>query len=154
MTTRLLRVCAWLALAAIVFVTVSPIGYRPRDIVSTNFDRAAAYAVLSALFVFAYPRHRWTVAALVLLTAGGAEIFQWLSPTRHPHLMDAAMKTAGGVSGLFAGILLHTGAARLRVGQRSSLSEPVRDFTHLDGPARPIPSMASSHGARSGNVAS
>ena len=112
MTTRLFRVGAWLALIAIIFVTVSPIGLRPRDLVSTNFDRAAAYAVLSALFVFAYPRHRWMVAALVVLAAGGVEIFQFLSPTRHPQLMDAAVKAVGGMTGLFAGILLHTGATR------------------------------------------
>ncbi|MGB3814697.1 MAG: VanZ family protein [Shinella sp.] len=113
MTIRLIRIGAWLALAAIIFVTVSPIGLRPRDLVSTNLDRAAAYAVLSALFVFAYPRHRWTVAALVILTAGGAELLQLLSPMRHPQLMDATVKAAGGVVGLFAGILLHSGVTRL-----------------------------------------
>lgn len=118
MTIRLFRIGAWLALAAIIFVTVSPIGLRPRDLVSTNFDRAAAYAVLSALFVFAYPRHRWTVAALVVLAAGGVELLQFLSPMRHPQLMDAAVKAAGGVAGLFAGILLHSGAARLRSDSR------------------------------------
>lgn len=118
MTTRLFRTGAWLALAAIIFVTVSPIGYRPQDIVSTNFDRAAAYAFLSALFVFAYPRYRWTVAALVLATAGGAELFQWLSPMRHPHLLDAAVKAAGGVVGLLAGSLLHSGAARFYSAER------------------------------------
>ncbi|WP_411034967.1 VanZ family protein [Shinella sp. BYT-45] len=118
MTTRLFRIGAWFALAAIIFVTVSPIGYRPRDLVSTNFDRAAAYAILSALFVFAYPRHRWTVAALMVATAGAAELFQFLSPMRHPHLMDAAVKAAGGGVGLCAGTLLHSGAARLRIDNR------------------------------------
>ncbi|MBN9056710.1 MAG: hypothetical protein BGO06_24825 [Shinella sp. 65-6] len=119
MTIRLFRIGAWLALAAIVFVTVSPIGYRPRDLVSTNFDRAAAYAVLSALFVFAYPRHRWAVAALVVLVAGGAELFQYLSPTRHPQLMDAAVKAAGGLAGLIAGTLLHMGMSQRGSGDRS-----------------------------------
>ena len=91
MLTRLIRIGAWLALAAILFVTVSPIGYRSHDVVSTDFDRAAAYAVLSALFVFAYPRHRLAIAVLVVLVAGGAELFQFISPTRHPHLADAAV---------------------------------------------------------------
>lgn len=136
MTTRLLRASAWLALAIIIFVTVSPIGYRPHDIVSTNFDRAAAYAVLSALFVFAYPRHRWTVAALVILTAGGAEIFQWLSPTRHPHLLDAATKAVGGVTGLFAGVLLHSGAARFHSAESGKTSRLTnsRDISSGKGP--------------------
>ena len=121
MTTRLFRIGAWLFLAAIIFVTISPIGLRPRDLVSTNFDRAAAYAVMSALFVFAYPRHLWTVAALVVATAGGVELFQFLSPTRHPHLMDAAVKAAGGMAGLLAGILLHTGTARLRMTDQAAI---------------------------------
>lgn len=123
MTTRLFRVGAWLLLAAIIFVTISPIGLRPRDMVSTNFDRAAAYAVMSALFVFAYPRHRWTVAALVFAAAGGVELIQFLSPTRHPHLMDAAVKAAGGIAGLLAGILLHSGTARLRMPDRSEAAD-------------------------------
>ncbi|GMB79559.1 hypothetical protein NN6n1_03410 [Shinella zoogloeoides] len=113
MLIRLIRIGAWLGLAAILFVTVSPIGYRPHDVVSTDFDRAAAYAVLSALFVFAYPRHRLAVAALVVLVAGGAELFQFISPTRHARLADAAVKAAGGIGGLFAGSLLHAGVMQL-----------------------------------------
>lgn len=114
MTHRLLRIAAWLALATILFVTISPIGLRPRDIISTNFDRAAAYAVMSALFVFAYPRHWWAVAVLVIVTVGGAELFQFLSPTRHPGLMDAMVKAAGGALGLIIGLLLYSGTKRFR----------------------------------------
>ena len=141
MTTRLFRAGAWLAFAAVIFVTLSPIGYRPQDIVSTNFDRAAAYAVLSGLFIIAYPRQRWIVAALVILTAGGAEMLQWLSPTRHPHLLDVAFKVAGGIAGLFAGSLLHAGASWWRKGS----SDPVKDFTRLAGPT---PSVAATQGSR------
>jgi hypothetical protein len=114
MTTRLLRIGAWLALAAVIFVTISPIGLRPRDVVSTNFDRAAAYAVMSALFVFAYPRHWRMVAVLMIVTAGGAELFQYLSPTRHPQPMDAAIKVSGGAFGLLAGHLLYLGRTRFQ----------------------------------------
>lgn len=117
-TTRLFRIAAWLAFAAIIFVTISPIGFRPRDVISTNFDRAAAYAAMSALFVFAYPRHWWTVAVLVVVTAGGAELFQFVSPMRHPQLMDVAVKAAGGVLGLVVGLLLYSGTTRFPVESR------------------------------------
>lgn len=127
MLTRLIRIGAWLALAAILFVTISPIGYRPHDVVSTDFDRAAAYAILSALFVFAYPRHRLAVGALVVLVAGGAELFQFISPTRHPHLADAAVKAAGGIGGLFAGSLLHSGMAQLLSGARRAPAVPAEE---------------------------
>ena len=118
MTIRVLRLAAWLALAAILFVTISPIGLRPRDIVSTNFDRAAAYAVMSALFVFAYPRQWWAVAGLVIVTVGGAELFQFLSPTRHPGLIDAVVKAGGGAVGLVAGLLLCSATAKFRGNDR------------------------------------
>lgn len=127
MLIRLIRIGAWLALAAILFVTVSPIGYRPHDVVSTDFDRAAAYAVLSALFVFAYPRHRLAIAVLVVLVAGGAELFQFISPTRHPHLADAMVKAAGGIGGLFAGSLLHSGMAQLLSGARRAPAVPAEE---------------------------
>ena len=118
MTHRLLRIAAWLALATILFVTISPIGLRPRDIISTNFDRAAAYAVMSALFVFAHPRHWWAVAMLVIVTVGGAELFQFLSPTRHPGLIDAMVKAAGGAAGLLVGLLFSSGTRRFRAETR------------------------------------
>lgn len=110
--TRLSRTVAWLFLAAIVFVTVSPIGYRPHDVVSTNFDRAAAYAALSALFVIAYPRRPWIVLALTIAAAVGAELLQWLSPMRHPGMIDVAVKAAGGIIGVLAGVLFHVAARR------------------------------------------
>ncbi len=99
----ILRAAAWLSLAAILFVTISPIGLRPHTITTVNLDRAAAYAVMAAIFVLAYPRH-WKLVALLLI--GGAlaiETLQYLSPTRHPQLLDATVKGAGAAAGTVAG---------------------------------------------------
>jgi VanZ family protein len=99
MTSRLLKAAAWLSLLAIIVVTVSPIGFRPPTISSTDFDRAAALAVCAGAFVLAYPQ-RWTTAALLMvLAAFGIEALQYLSPTRHPHLMDASVKAGGALAG-------------------------------------------------------
>ena len=73
------------------------------------------------------------MGALVILTAGGAEMLQWLSPTRHPHLLDVAFKVAGGIVGLFAGSLLHAGASWWRKGS----SEPVKVSPGLQARPRP-----------------
>lgn len=108
MTAKLLKWAAWLCLVLILFATVSPIGLRPRDLMPVNVDRALAFCLMAGLFTLAYPR-RWIV--IVLLTTGGAvfiEALQYLSPTRHAHLADAAVKAMGAAVGVgVAKILVH-----------------------------------------------
>lgn len=97
---------AWLALALIVFVTVSPIGLRPHTITTVSIDRAGAFAVASLLFVLAYPK-QWKLAAVLLIAgAMGMELLQYLSPTRHAHLADASVKAGGSAVGILCGYCL------------------------------------------------
>lgn len=108
MTRILLKIVAWLTLAFIVFATVSPIDLRPHDFLPVDLDRALAFAVLSFLFVIAYPRH-WKLCALLMVVATlPIEMLQYLSPSRHPHLIDAAIKAAGATIGILAGWMVHT----------------------------------------------
>lgn len=87
-------------LTAIAFVTVSPIEWRPPDIIDTDIDRAAAFAVLGGLFTGAYPR-RWRQIALgVAVIACGLEIMQLLSETRHAQFSDALVKISGSLIGI------------------------------------------------------
>lgn len=105
------KALAWLLLAAILFVTVSPIGLRPHTIITVNIDRAGAYAVTALLFALAYP-HRWKRVALLLIgSAFLFEVMQVLSPTRHAHFEDAAVKSLGVCAGLAIGY----GLSRLSV---------------------------------------
>jgi len=108
MTHRFFKPLAWLALAAIVFVTVSPIGLRPSDIAPVNIDRAAAFALMAFLFVVAYPRQWILCAVLLLLGAGGIEMLQFLSPTRHAHVDDALVKAGGAAFGCAMGWAVNT----------------------------------------------
>lgn len=97
------KTLAWLLLAAILFVTVSPIGLRPHTIITVSIDRAGAYAVTALLFALAYP-HRWKRVALLLIgSAFLFEVMQVLSPTRHAHFEDAAVKSLGVCAGLAIG---------------------------------------------------
>ena len=100
MTKKARQFAAWSALAAIVFVTVSPIGLRPGDIFPVDIDRALAFAVLAILFVLAYPRHSLTVGVVMVLGAGLIEALQMLSPTRHAEINDALVKAAGALIGV------------------------------------------------------
>ncbi|WP_337266367.1 VanZ family protein [Oryzifoliimicrobium ureilyticus] len=108
MTRTPLIFLAWLALAAIVFVTISPIGLRPRDVAPVDFDRAAAFALTAFLFVIAYPRHWMICAVLIVFSAFGIEALQYLSPSRHAHLHDALVKSAGAVVGSLIGWVSNT----------------------------------------------
>lgn len=114
MTTRLFKILPWLALAAIIFATISPIRLRPHDIASVDVDRAGAFAVMALLFVLAYPRQWIVCAVLLILGAGGIELLQYLSPTRHAHLEDATVKAAGAAIGCLVGWTINQIISRLR----------------------------------------
>ena len=103
MIRRLFRLSVWLALAAILFATLSPIELRPEDLLPVNYDRAIAFAAVSALFVLAYPRNWFWVGLAIVVGAGAIELLQELSPTRHADATDALVKAAGASLGVLAG---------------------------------------------------
>jgi VanZ family protein len=102
-TIPVLRTTAWVLLAFIFFVTVSPIDLRPPTLTSVNLDRGSAYAVAGMLFAIAYPRRWKTSAALLIVGALGFELLQELQPTRHARIDDALIKSAGAAAGIAIG---------------------------------------------------
>lgn len=99
MTNRFPKYVAWSVLLLILIVTVCPIGFRPHTLTTVGLDRAAAFAFCSAAFVLAYPRYWLAIIVAGIAAAFGIEALQFLSPTRHPHLMDAIVKAAGVIAG-------------------------------------------------------
>lgn len=103
MTKKFFKIFSWLLIAAVIFVTVSPIGLRPHTLTTVSVDRAAAFALIGCAFAIAYPR-RWLSLALFLLAAAfGIEILQYMAPTRHPQFADASVKAAGALLGMTIG---------------------------------------------------
>ncbi|MHA1554036.1 MAG: VanZ family protein [Alphaproteobacteria bacterium] len=100
MTSMLLKILAWLSLAALVVVTLGHIDVRPITLISANVERLAAFAVVGLLFGVAYPRRHWAIAIAIVATALGLEALQSLSPTRHGEILDSAIKISGGIVGL------------------------------------------------------
>ena len=100
-----LRVLAWLLLAGLIFVTLSPINLRPISPLPTQVERAAALMVVGFVFALAYPRRLWLVAFIVLGSTVLLEVLQLASPSRHGRLIDVAVKLVGGAAGLAAGAL-------------------------------------------------
>ncbi|MBB4142943.1 VanZ family protein [Rhizobium rhizoryzae] len=107
MSEKLFKILAWSTLAFIIFATVSPIGLRPHDVLPVNVDRALAFALLSCLFVVAYPRYFLISTAFIIASAFAIELLQYLQPTRHPEVRDALIKAAGAAFGLLAGWLIN-----------------------------------------------
>ena len=102
---RFARIAAWIGLALIIFVTVSPISVRPSTVSTTDLDRALAFFVMSGLFIVAYPTRVLPIAVALLLAAFATELMQYLSLTRHPQFHDAVVKAIGVLVGIGCGLL-------------------------------------------------
>jgi hypothetical protein len=100
--------------ATIAFATLSPLSIRPPVIFTVNADRMLAFAGLLALVVIAYPRRLRYALVTSLLLPSALELMQTLSPTRHADAIDALVKTAGGIIGCLAGLLVVLVARRIR----------------------------------------
>ena len=61
-----------------------------------HFVHVVAFAVVGALFAFAYPGRLLVVSCIVIGGAALLELAQTLTPDRHGTLMDALDKIAGG----------------------------------------------------------
>jgi VanZ family protein len=101
-----LRVLAWLLLAGLIFVTLSPINLRPISLLPTQLERAMALAIVGCAFALAYPRRLPVVIVLVLGSTLLLELFQLLAPSRHGRVIDVAVKLVGGGFGIVVGTLL------------------------------------------------
>jgi len=101
--TRTIQLAAWLLLAAIIVVTLGPIGMRPSSGANVEVERALAFVGLGFLFALAYPRHVWWTALLVVLCTCGLEVLQNLRPDRHGRELDALVKVMGGIGGMIIG---------------------------------------------------
>lgn len=120
MPKRLLPILAWLLLAAIAFVTLSPIGLRPESGFSPNYERFAAFAMVGAAFALAYPRHLWLVLALVLGAAIAFEALQLVTVARHGRLWDLFVKLLGGTVGIAGGVVVRLVWERIAAARAST----------------------------------
>ncbi len=111
--TRLIIAAAWAAILIIAYATLTKVGFvygiyfklapllrQPEMQTYAHFEHVIAFALLGALFTFAYPKRLWLVCCIVLGGAVLLEIAQTLTPDRHGTLIDALEKIAGGVLGI------------------------------------------------------
>ena len=111
------RFSAWIGLALIVFVTISPIDARPSNVITTDLDRALAFVAMSGLFVVAYPRCVLAISVVLFFGAFVIELTQFASMTRHPQMHDAVVKALGVIAGVSGGLLANFLLRRLSRGK-------------------------------------
>jgi len=122
-TTQFAIAAAWIAVIAIAYATLTHVGFvyaiyfklapylmRPAMQTYAHFEHVIAFAILGALFGFAYPRRLILVCVIVFGAAALLEIMQTMTPDRHGTWIDALEKMAGGA----AGITIARTAQRLR----------------------------------------
>jgi VanZ family protein len=90
---------AWTGLAAIAFVTTSPIDARP-VVTDIKIEHFGAFALIGLLFTFAYPRKVLLILTLVVGAAVCLEALQLIAPGRHGRLVDLTIKVMGGGFGV------------------------------------------------------
>jgi len=104
MIQRISAIVGWLALAFIVYATLSPIEYRP-VVANIQLEHFAAFALVGLAFALAYPNRVLLVVAIILGSAFGLEALQLLTPDRHARVIDMLVKAAGGICGIGFGQL-------------------------------------------------
>jgi VanZ family protein len=104
MIQRVSVIAGWLALAFIVYATLSPIDARP-VLAGLQFEHFAAFALMGLAFGLAYPSRLFLVVAIVVGSAVVLEALQLLTPDRHGRILDALVKAAGGICGIGVGQL-------------------------------------------------
>jgi len=110
---KLIIIAAWASIGFIAYATLAhvqfvyaiyyklaPILRGPEIHAYVRFEHVIAFAVLGALFCFAYPRHLFVVCTIVFGSAVLLELLQNLTPDRHASLGDAVEKLAGGAGGI------------------------------------------------------
>jgi len=107
MIKSLARPIAWLLLIGILFVTISPIQFRPTTGEPPNVERFAAFALVGIAFAIGYPRKWLLLACLVIASAFAFEAAQLLAPSRHARFDDAAVKAVGGLVGTIVGAVIN-----------------------------------------------
>lgn len=105
MIQRVSIIASWLALAFIIYATLSPINARP-VIADPQFEHFAAFALMGLAFALAYPNRVLLVFTIIMAAAVGLETLQLLTPDRHGRVMDALVKALGGVCGISVGQLV------------------------------------------------
>ena len=101
---KLYRGAFFVALVAILILSLTPGDSLPGVGVSDKIQHLTAYAVLGALAILGYRKTPWTRVALALIVLGASvELAQSFVPGRHSEWLDGLANAIGTMIGLGLG---------------------------------------------------
>src|ERR1044072_5948236 len=113
MTARgVFRMIAWVCLAAIVVLSLVSPSLRPVTILPHNLEHLAIFAITGFALGLGYPGHLVRNLALLVVFAGAIELAEFVTPGRHPRLIDFGVAAASAcVGAMLAALIARTRTA-------------------------------------------
>ena len=103
---NMFRIVAWLALAAIVVLSLVPPGARPTTFVPHKIEHAGIFFMDGVAFGIAYRGYEWLSSIWAVIFCAGIELAQLMIPGRHARLSDFFIDATTVCIGIFAGSTL------------------------------------------------
>jgi VanZ family protein len=100
------RATAWLALAAIIVLSLVPPGVRPSTIMPHKIEHAGIFLLDGIAFGIAYCGYQWLASVAAVIFCAGIEFAQLAVPGRHARLSDFLVDAIAICVGIFGGSTL------------------------------------------------
>lgn len=104
---RLFRVIAWASVAAIVILSLVSPSLRPVTRLPHDLEHLAIFAITGFALGLGYPGRLLQHVALMVIFAGAIELAQFVTPGRHPRLIDFLVDAASACAGAALAALVH-----------------------------------------------
>jgi hypothetical protein len=114
MTTKILRVLAWLLIAAIVALSLVPPFIRPMTGAPHDLEHLSIFVLAGIVFGLAYRSHHLYQAIGFILFTGAIELAQLAVPGRHARLADFVVDAASACIGVLAALAVTKAAGYRR----------------------------------------
>src|SRR5215467_2782270 len=129
------RKTAWLALAAIIVLSLVPPGVRPSTFMPHKIEHAGIFLLDGVAFGIAYCGYQWLASVMAVIFCATIEVAQLAVPGRHARLSDFFVDAIAIRVGIFGGstlirarpgwtALMPSGPAKRSVPPRASSNMP------------------------------
>jgi hypothetical protein len=100
------RATAWLALAAIIVLSLVPPGVRPSTFMPHKIEHASIFLFDGVAFGIAYYGYQWLASMMAVIFCASIEVAQLAVPGRHARLSDFFVDAIAICVGIFGGSTL------------------------------------------------